>query len=79
MPFLGDMMPKGFQVDPKELVRIQTMIDSMTKAERKNPDIINEGRMKRIGRGAGHSHKAVKELMEVSNQLMLHTRVGRRT
>jgi signal recognition particle subunit SRP54 len=64
MPFLGDFMPKGFKVEDKELVRIRSLIDSMTKAERRNPDIINDGRARRIARGAGHPHKAVKELME---------------
>ena len=64
MPFLGDFMPKGFKVEDKELVRIRSLIDSMTKSERRNPDIINDGRARRIARGAGHPHKAVKELME---------------
>ena len=64
MPLLGDMMPKGFQVDEKELVRVKAMINSMTNQERRNPDIIGDSRQKRIGRGAGLSQKHVKELME---------------
>ena len=64
MPMIGDMMPKGFQVDEKELVRIRAMIDSMTKAERRNPDLINDSRMKRVARGSGHGIKQVKDLME---------------
>ncbi len=64
MPMLGDMMPKGFQVDERELVRIKAMIDSMTKSERRQPDLINDSRMKRIARGSGHGIKQVKDLME---------------
>ncbi len=64
MPFIGDMLPKGFKVDEKELVRIESMINSMTNAERRSPDLINESRMKRIARGSGHGLKDVKGLME---------------
>ncbi len=67
MPMLGDMMPKGFQVDESELTRIRAMIDSMTQQERRNPAVINDSRMKRIARGSGRSHKNVKELMERFN------------
>lgn len=64
MPFIGDMLPKGFKVDEKELVRIEAMINSMTNAERRKPDLINDSRMKRIARGSGHAFKDVKGLME---------------
>jgi signal recognition particle subunit SRP54 len=64
MPMIGDMMPKGFSVDEKEIVRVKAMINSMTNQERRSPDVINDSRQRRIGRGAGLSHKNVKELME---------------
>jgi len=64
MPFIGDMMPKGFQVDERELVRIKALIDSMTRSERRNPEILNDSRLRRVARGAGQPHKAAKELME---------------
>jgi signal recognition particle subunit SRP54 len=64
MPLIGDMMPKGFQVDERELVRVKAMINSMTNQERRNPDIIGDSRQRRIGRGAGLNNKHVKELME---------------
>ncbi|MHB1664672.1 MAG: signal recognition particle protein, partial [bacterium] len=37
----------------KELVKIKSIIDSMTEKERKNPDILNGGRRKRIALGSG--------------------------
>lgn len=64
MPFFGDMMPKGVQIDDRELVRIEAMINSMTKAERRNPDIINDSRAMRIAKGSGHSKKDIKGLLE---------------
>ena len=64
MPFFGDMMPKGVQIDDRELVRIEAMINSMTKAERRNPDIINDSRAMRIAKGSGHSKKDIKSLLE---------------
>jgi signal recognition particle subunit SRP54 len=64
MPFIGDMLPKGFKVDEKEITRIEAMINSMTNQERRNPDLINDGRSKRIARGSGHNLADVKGLME---------------
>jgi len=64
MPFFGDMMPKGVQIEDKELVRIEAMINSMTNAERRNPDVINDSRAMRIAKGSGHTKKDVKGLLE---------------
>src|SRR5262249_55750860 len=52
MPGMGDMIPEG--EDPElALKRIQGIIDSMTKEERRNPDIIDIGRRRRIAAGSG--------------------------
>ena len=64
MPFFGDMLPKGVQIDDRELVRIEAMINSMTSAERRSPDIINDSRAMRVARGSGHTKKDVKGLLE---------------
>jgi signal recognition particle subunit SRP54 len=64
MPFFSDMVPQGFKVDDKELVRIEAIINSMTATERRNPDLMNESRMQRVGKGAGRNKKDVKELLE---------------
>ncbi len=46
------MIPEG--EDPEVgLKRIQGMIDSMTKEERRNPDIIDMSRRRRIAAGSG--------------------------
>ena len=51
----------------RELRKAEAVISSMTNQERRSPDLINESRMKRIARGAGHSWKDVKGLMERFN------------
>ena len=43
--------------------RWRYMIQSMTKEERMNPDIINTSRIRRIARGSGSSERDVKEMI----------------
>jgi signal recognition particle subunit SRP54 len=62
MPGMGDMIPEG--EDPEvAFARIQGMIDSMTKAERKNPDIIDLNRRRRIAAGSGTEPHEVKQFL----------------
>ena len=51
-------------VDDNEINRIEAIICSMTKKERKNPKILNAGRRKRIAAGSGTTVQAVNKLME---------------
>jgi signal recognition particle subunit SRP54 len=64
MPFFGDMVPEGTSIDDRELNKVEAIINSMTRSERVNPDIINDSRVERIAVGCGRSPKAVKELMQ---------------
>ena len=43
---------KDVKVDDNEFVRIEAMICSMTKEERKNPRILNGNRRVRIAKGS---------------------------
>lgn len=43
------------------------IIQSMTKEEKKNPDLINDARKKRIARGSGMSEGEVKEMIKQYN------------
>jgi signal recognition particle subunit SRP54 len=62
MPGMAEMMPAD--EDPEaSLKRIQGMIDSMTKAERKNPDIIDLSRRRRIASGCGVEPHDVKQFV----------------
>ncbi len=66
LPFFADSVPEGFQVDEKELVRIKAMVSSMTKDERRKPQLFAEqpGRIKRVSRGSGCSDRDVAELLQ---------------
>lgn len=59
---------KGVQVDEKELVRLEAIIQSMTKAERANPALINGSRRKRIALGSGTTVQAVNRLLQQFEQ-----------
>ncbi|RLS36969.1 MAG: signal recognition particle protein [Planctomycetota bacterium] len=67
MPGMNQMMPAG--QDPDEgLKRIQGIIDSMTKAEKNDPDCIDYNRRLRIAKGSGTKAEEVKQLLNQFEQ-----------
>lgn len=64
MPFFDDAMPAD--LNDKQLVRVESVILSMTKAERNDPDMLikQPSRLRRIAAGSGTSVKEVKELTQ---------------
>jgi signal recognition particle subunit SRP54 len=54
----------GLDVDEKELVRVEAIINSMTPKERANFMIINGSRRLRIARGSGTSVQEVNQLLK---------------
>jgi len=56
-------------IDPKMINRQEAIILSMTRGERKNPDIIKAGRRKRIAAGAGVSVQDVNKLLKQYQQM----------
>ncbi len=62
MPGMGDMIPED--EDPESgLKRIQGMLDSMTRKERTNPDLIDLSRRRRIAAGSGTEPHEVKQFL----------------
>jgi signal recognition particle subunit SRP54 len=61
---------KGQQVDEKQLVYVEAIISSMTKAERKNPKLISQSssRRRRVAKGAGKSVSDVNRLIQTLEQ-----------
>ena len=55
---------KDLKVDDKEFVRIEAIIYSMTKKERKNPKILNASRRKRIAQGSGTTVQQINKFMD---------------
>lgn len=64
----GGKQLKNLEVDEKELVHIQAIIQSMTKEERLNPTIINGSRRKRIANGSGTTVQQVNRLIKQFEQ-----------
>ena len=55
---------KDVQVDEKEFVKIEAIITSMTAKERKNPNLLNASRRKRIAKGSGTQVHDINKFME---------------
>jgi len=55
---------KDVKVDDKEFVRIEAIICSMTKKERRNPKILNGSRRLRIAKGSGTTVQDVNKFMK---------------
>ena len=53
----------------KEMARTEAIINSMTMAERRNPDILNGSRRARIARGAGVTVQQVNQLVRQFEQM----------
>jgi signal recognition particle subunit SRP54 len=66
MPGMGDMMPPGVSLDDRELVRIEAIIQSFTRFERKDPyALVREpSRVTRIAKGSGQPDTQVQELVQ---------------
>ena len=55
---------KDVKIDDKEFVRIEAMICSMTKEERKNPRLLNGNRRVRIAKGSGTTVQEINKFMK---------------
>jgi len=71
IPGMGKLKQmKNFEVDDKELVRIEAIINSMTPQERRQHAIINGSRRKRIARGSGTTVQDVNQLLKNYTQVL---------
>jgi len=61
---------KNLEVDEKEFVRIEAIINSMTPLERRQHTIINGNRRKRIARGSGTSIQDINKLLKNYTQII---------
>jgi signal recognition particle subunit SRP54 len=65
IPGFGGGLPKEVaQVTEHKLRKYKIIMDSMTKEEKENPEIIKASRIQRIARGAGVKQEEVKELLK---------------
>jgi signal recognition particle subunit SRP54 len=64
IPGLGMQLPEELlEKQEEKLKSYKYIIDSMTKKERENPEIINASRISRISKGSGRPESEVRELL----------------
>jgi len=63
IPGLGNQLNNA-QVSDDALVKVEAIINSMTRVERHSPKILNGNRRKRIARGSGTSIQDVNRLIK---------------
>lgn len=66
---LAGMQQMADQVDEKQFVRVEAIINSMTQKERNNHEIISGSRRKRIAAGSGTSVQEVNQLLRQYAQM----------
>jgi signal recognition particle subunit SRP54 len=66
MPFFPGGLPEGVNLEDKELVRIEAIIQSMTPGEKSDPYVLvrEPSRVKRISKGSGQPEVGVSELVQ---------------
>ncbi|MEA9985696.1 signal recognition particle protein [Subtercola sp. RTI3] len=64
LPGAGAMREQLDNFDEREIVRTEAIIQSMTKAERQNPKLLNGSRRVRIARGSGMTVTDVNQLVQ---------------
>jgi signal recognition particle subunit SRP54 len=68
IPGLGSKI-KNAPIDDNALVKVEAIINSMTKEERSKPKVLNGNRRKRIARGSGTSIQDVNRLVKQFSEM----------
>ncbi len=68
IPGVGSKI-KNAQIDDNALVKVEAIINSMTKEERATPKVLNGNRRKRIARGSGTSIQDVNRLIKQFSEM----------
>lgn len=68
LPGMQAKQLKNVQFNEKDMVKVEAIIQSMTKQERANPAIINGGRRRRIAAGSGTTVQDVNRLLQQFEQ-----------
>jgi signal recognition particle subunit SRP54 len=69
MPGVTPSMLQQSQLEPRQLDRVQGIVHSMTPQERRNPQVIDGSRRRRIARGSGTSVQEVNLLLRQFDQM----------
>jgi signal recognition particle subunit SRP54 len=70
LPGMGNMAQAAqSQMDPKMFTRMEALISSMTPVERRNPDVLNGSRKRRITLGSGTQIQDLNRLLKQHKQM----------
>lgn len=69
IPGAKKMGLNNVSIDPKQMAHIEAIILSMTKEERKNPDLLKASRKRRVAKGCGRSVEEVNRLLKQFDQM----------
>jgi signal recognition particle subunit SRP54 len=73
IPGMSKLNIKQEDIDTAEMARMEAIIKSMTREERRNPNVLNASRRRRIARGSGTQVQDVNRLIkqfEAAQQMM---------
>lgn len=80
IPGMGKL--KGMKPDEKELVKVEAIINSMTKREREDYTIIDGSRRRRIAKGSGTEvydvNKLLKQFAQTKKMMKMFTKGGKK-
>ncbi|MEA3423644.1 MAG: signal recognition particle protein [Bacillota bacterium] len=68
IPGMNNKALKNVNLDDRDLVKVEAVIQSMTKNERKNPGVLNASRKKRVALGSGTTVPDVNRLVKQFEQ-----------
>jgi signal recognition particle subunit SRP54 len=68
LPGASNSALKGVNISDSDIIRVQAIIESMTRAERLNPNILNGSRRARIARGSGTTVAEVNKVLKQFHQ-----------
>jgi signal recognition particle subunit SRP54 len=81
VPGIGNQI-KDADIDDKQLVKVEAIIQSMTREERVKPKILNGSRRKRISKGSGNSiqdvNRLIKQFEEMQRMMKMLNSKGRK-
>jgi signal recognition particle subunit SRP54 len=69
LPGMTPAMLAQARLEPRQLLRVQGIVHSMTPRERRSPQVIDGSRRRRIARGSGTSVQEVNLLLKQFDQM----------
>jgi signal recognition particle subunit SRP54 len=76
LPGVSPAMLKGANLDDKRMKHVEAIVLSMTKAERRDPEVMNGSRRSRVAKGSGRTVQEVNQLLAQFKQMQKFMKVA---